>query len=589
MLIPDQFKTVWFVDTEYVPDVPIHPVCLSAYEWRSGLTLDLWHNQLGDTPPYSVGEDSLFVAYNAMAELGFHLALKWRLPTRILDLYFEFRRRTSGLHGWPPHRQRKLRHALEFFGLSGLDAIEKREMIDRIKRGGPWSAEERREIQEGCRADVQALRKLLPVMAPEIHWRHAIYHSRYAEALARTDRVGTPIDVELRSRLQRNREAILDRLVVEIDKDYHLFEGREFKHARFAQWLAKEKIAWPTTQSGRLDLRDETFKDLSDTYPQLKPIQHLRQSLSGMRLCIPAVDKDGRSRPFLNPFGSSTGRNQPSNKEFVWGMPKWIRGLVKPPEGRAIAYLDYNAQEFGTAAALSGDRNMMDAYKSRDPYLWFAKEGGLVPPEATRQTHPAQHALYKMAVLAIDYEIGAESLGLRINRPTLFARHLIGLHHDLFPDYWRWSNQAVNHAILFGWQSTVFDWIYRLPPDPRPTVLRNFPIQSNAAEMLRLGHCLATENGIRVCAPIHDAFLIEAPLELLDQEVGRMRAYMTEASRVVLRGFELFIDVKEIRYPDRYQSSKGESMWNLAMRLLEEIESEAAVPPETPAALPALV
>jgi hypothetical protein len=372
-------------------------------------------------------------------------------------------------------------------------------------------------------------------------------------------------------------------MIVEIDKDYGLFDGRTFKQDQFAQWLIKENIAWPTTESGQLDLRDETFKDLSETYPQLKPIRHLRQSLAGMRLRPRAISKDGRSRCFFNPFGSSTGRNQPSSRECIWLMPAWQRGLVKPTEGTGLASLDYSSQEVGVAASISSDQNMQDAYKSGDPYFWFAKKGGLIPPEATRATFNAERPLYKMALLAMNYEIGPESLGLRINRPTLFAQHLIGLHHDLFRDYWRWSDRAVDHAMLFGWQSTVFGWIYRLPPEPRPSALRNFPVQANGAEMLRLAHCLATENGIRVCAPIHDAFLIEAPLELLDQEIARMHAYMAEASRVVLNGFELFTDVKEIRFPDRYSSAKGEAMWNLVMRLLEEIESETSVnSPTTP-------
>jgi hypothetical protein len=407
-----------------------------------------------------------------------------------------------------------------------------------------------------------------------IDWPHALYRSRYAAALARTEVVGTPIDVKLNERLDRHREPIQDRMIAEIDKDYGLFEGRTFKQDRFAQYLSKENIAWPTTQSGQLDLRDDTFKEMSETYPQLKPIRHLRQTLAGTRLHPHAVSKDGRNRCFQNPYGSSTGRNQPSSRECIWLMPAWLRGLVKPPEGNGLAYLDYSSQEFGIAAWISADQNMQDAYKSGDPYLWFAKKGGLIPHEATRATFNGERPLYKMAVLAMNYEIGPESLGLRINRPTLFAQHLIGLHHDLFRDYWRWSNRAVDHAMLVGWQSTVFGWMYRLDPEPRPTALRNFPVQANGAEMLRLAHCLATENGIRVCAPIHDAFLIEAPLELLDQEIVRMRSYMAESSRVVLNGFELFTDVKEIRYPDRYSSSKGEAMWNLVMRLLEEIESE---------------
>jgi len=168
MPVPECFKTVWLVDAEFIPDVPLcHPVCLAAYELRSGQTLRPWQNQLGDTPPYSVGADSLFVAYNAMAEFGFHLALGWDLPIRVLDLYFEFRHRTSGLEGWPPRRPRKLLDALTFFGLSGIEAVEKREMVDLILRGGPWSVAEQKAILEYCESDVLALRKLLSAMDSE--------------------------------------------------------------------------------------------------------------------------------------------------------------------------------------------------------------------------------------------------------------------------------------------------------------------------------------------------------------------------------------------------------------------------------------
>ena len=64
-------------------------------------------------------------------------------------------------------------------------------------------------------------------------------------------------------------------------------------------------------------------------------------------------------------------------------------------------------------------------------------------------------------------------------------------------------------------------------------------MQANGAEMLRLACCLATERGIEVCAPVHDAVLICAPLERLDADVARMQDAMREASRIVLDGFEL--------------------------------------------------
>ena len=40
-------------------------------------------------------------------------------------------------------------------------------------------------------------------------------------------------------------------------------------------------------------------------------------------------------------------------------------------------------------------------------------------------------------------------------------------------------------------------------------------MQANGAEMLRLACCLATERGIEVCAPVHDAVLICAPPRLM--------------------------------------------------------------------------
>ena len=84
-------------------------------------------------------------------------------------------------------------------------------------------------------------------------------------------------------------------------------------------------------------------------------------------------------------------------------------------------------------------------------------------------------------------------------------------------------------------------------------MLRNFPLQANGAEMLRLACCLATESGICVCVPLHDALLIEAPLADLDDAVRATHEHMAEASRIVLDGFELRTDAKMARHPERYR------------------------------------
>jgi len=104
---------------------------------------------------------------------------------------------------------------------------------------------------------------------------------------------------------------------------------------------------------------------------------------------------------------------------------------------------------------------------------------------------------------------------------------------------------------LYGKLWTVFGWTAYTGNAPNPRFLRNFPMQANGAEMLRLAYGLAVEQGIRVCAPVHDALLIEAPLGELDAVVAPTQAIMGDASEVVLDGFRLRSDADVVRYPQR--------------------------------------
>ena len=97
-------------------------------------------------------------------------------------------------------------------------------------------------------------------------------------------------------------------------------------------------------------------------------------------------------------------------------------------------------------------------------------------------------------------------------------------------------------------------------------------MQANGAEMLRLACILATESGVQVCAPVHDAILIEAPTADLDDAIGSASGAMAVASRIVLDGFELRTDVEVFRHPDRYMDPRGREMWDAVSRVLTQIE-----------------
>jgi len=86
--------------------------------------------------------------------------------------------------------------------------------------------------------------------------------------------------------------------------------------------------------------------------------------------------------------------------------------------------------------------------------------------------------------------------------------------------------------------------------------------------MMRLACCLATERGIRVCCPVHDALMVEGPADEIDTVVRDTQAAMLEAGEILLDGFQLRTDADIVRYPDRYEDKRGETMWNTVLDIL---------------------
>ena len=543
------------------------PVCMVAKELRSGQTWQLWRGEFGSTPPFPTGPDSLFVAFYASAELGCFRALGWPKPSNILDLFVEFRDRTNGL---TLPAGAGLIGALTYFGLDSIGATDKDDMRALILAGGPWSESARNAIVDYCAGDVAALERLLPAMSRRIDLPRALLRGRYMAAAAAMEFAGVPIDVPTLTLLRENWAHIQADLISAIDVDYGVFEGSSFRADRWAQYLIKQGIPWPRLPSGRLDLGDGTFRQMAKAHPEVSPMRELRSALSELRLNDLAVGSDGRNRTILSAFRSRTGRNQPSNSKFIFGPSVWLRSLIKPPTGHGIAYIDWAQQEFGIAAALSGDRAMQAAYQSGDPYLAFAKQAGAVPPDATKQTHGPMRELFKQCVLAVQYGMEAESLACRIGQPPIVARDLLRAHRETYRVFWRWSDAVVDYAMLAGSLHTVFGWHVHVHESPNPRSLRNFPMQANGAEMLRLACCLATERGVEVCSPVHDAVLICAPLERLEADIERMQAAMTEASRIVLCGFQLRTDVMRVHHPDRFRDPRGTEMWDKVIGLINK-------------------
>jgi DNA polymerase I len=586
------FEEIWLHDFEFVAQPGEHPdvVCLVAHELRSGRTLRLWRDQLSKIPPYRTDKKVLFVNFVANAECACHLALGWPLPKRVLDLSPAFRNLTNGRY---TPEGKGLLGALRYFGFDTIGQKQKDAMRDRIIRGWPFTPEEREKILTYCAGDVDDLLRLLERMLPEIDLGIALYHGEFAAVSALMEHRGIPIDMEIFPQLadKKTWRYVRDAMVPIIDAKYGVYVRNaagdwSFNMERFVAYLARAGITgWPLLESGKLNMRRKTFENMTRGWPELEELRQLRHTRDKMRKVKLAVGADGRNRTVLWPFKSKTSRTQPKAAQWIFSPAVWLRSLIKPGPGMAVAYIDYSSMEFLIAASLSDGHcgpvnTMLELYESGDPYLGFAKRVGAVPSSATKQSHGDVRDQYKVMMLATLYGLQAEALATRLGISSFEAHEMLSQHRELFAQYWRWSDDWVQHALQTGTMRTAFGWNCATGiTEFNERSIRNWPIQATGADILRIACIMATRHGIRLLAPVHDAVLIEAPIDRIETDVALMREIMRRASRVVLNAdvsgtHELRTDAKIVRYPERYTDKRGDEIWARVMELLAEARAE---------------
>lgn len=590
------FPRLVFLDFEFHAPLgePPDPICMVAVEHGPDgqRTYRLTQRDLAmsSQPPFPVGPETVLVSFYASAEIGCFLSLGWNPLAKTLDLYTEFRWRTSGVSlpvGEPTGERRRSRHsllaAMAHFGLAAMAPVEKEAMRDLAMRGGPYTPDEERALLDYCEADVRAVQRLFEAMHSKLDWPRALLRGRYTIAVARMERTGIPLDQPLLVELRNHWDHIKARLIERVDAVNGIYEGHRFGAARWLAHVRSNGIPWPMLPSGQPCLDDESFTMMARAYPAIvQPYRDLRVTMSRLKLEKLAVGRDGRNRVLLSPFASTTGRNQPSTNRFIFGPAKWLRALIRPEPGMALAYVDFEQQEFGIAAALSGDTHMQSAYRSGDPYLTFAIQAGAAPSGATKASHGEVRERFKVCALAVQYGASAHGISAQLGQPLHVGEELLELHRRTYPVFWEWSQAVQDFGVLSGKVQSAFGWQVHVSEGFNPRSVRNFPCQANGAEMLRLACIATTEAGIRVCAPIHDALLVEAPVENITQTVALTQHLMARASEAVLPGFPLRTEAKVISRPDRFMDTRGEPMWQTVQAILTELGQPFSQDPPHP-------
>jgi DNA polymerase I len=585
------FREIWVVDTEFYPGPgfanggvvgdPVTPLCLVALEMRSGRLVRLWQDQLGPFPPYRLDNEALIAGYMLAAEFGVHAALGWGEPVHALDAYVEFRHAMNDGAVKSGDREKgffSIGGALRYFLEDEIDVVQKHNMRERILQGPPFSDQEQRDILDYCEDDVRALVRLLPHIIPTIRppFAHAMFRAKYQWAIAQQERRGIPMDGALLTRLRRRWQNIRLDLVTELDRPFGCFEvvnGRaHWRKQRFAEYVRRHRMSWPTYEGGQLDETDQTFREMAGKYPHIGPLRELRYSLSKLRLNDLSVGNDYRNRAPLWAYGTKTGRNAPGASQFVFGPAKWLRFLITPPPGRALVHRDFSQQEVRIAAVLSGDSALLEACESGDVYLGVARQLGFLPDSLNEAERKAVRSLFKTVVLGIQYGLGFRSLAVRTGISLFEAGEILARLRARFRRFEDYAQNVRDYAGLHLEIGTPLGWWMQCPSGINPRTVRNFPMQSTGSEILHASCVLAERRGIKVVAPVHDAIMAECSAGQVEEFSIALDQVMGDAAAVILRGYRLPTDRQIIRPGERYFDDRGKAMWDTVTGLLAKLD-----------------
>src|SRR5262249_41883831 len=210
------YREIWVVDTEFYPGAgtrnggkhgdPITPYSLVAYEMRSRRIVRLLQHELGPTPPYGLGSDTLVVGFFLTADFGFHLVKGWGQPANALDLYIEHRHITNNGALKAEDLDKgfySLAGAARYYGQDTIDTTHNQEMRERIIEGPPFSQCDACLLAAYHEADTRWTAKPVGRMSPMSRLLEpALFRAKVAWAVACEERRGIPMVVPWVTRIR---------------------------------------------------------------------------------------------------------------------------------------------------------------------------------------------------------------------------------------------------------------------------------------------------------------------------------------------------------------------------------------------------
>ncbi len=287
----------------------------------------------------------------------------------------------------------------------------------------------------------------------------------------------------------------------EAGQEFNISSPRQVGEILFGKMQLVDKPK--KTKTGQYVTSEDVLQQLRGKAPIVDDILNYRGMKKLLGTYVEALPKlingkDNHIHTSFNQAITATGRLSSSDPNLQ-NIPvrdddgKEIRKCFKPDEGCKWFSADYSQIELRIMAHLSGDENMIEAF--REGFDIHRATASKIWKEPIQDVSDSQRKKAKQANFGIIYGITAFGLAQRMDISNKEAKQLIDDYFKTFPKVYQYMEQAKESAREKGYAETMFDR-RRYLPDIKSgnNTVRGFaernainaPIQGSEADIIKI-------------------------------------------------------------------------------------------------------
>lgn len=372
--------------------------------------------------------------------------------------------------------------------------------------------------------------------------------------LAEMEENGVAVDAEklkaFSDELESEIHRIEDEIFAETGEEFNLNSPKQLGEILFD----KMKLPYGKKTKSGYSTAADILEKLAPEYPVVKKILRYRMLTklnSTYALGLAAyIQADGRIHGIFHQTITATGRISSANPNLQnipirTEMGSRVRAVFVPAPGKVFVDADYSQIELRILAALSGDENLIAAYRDAvDVHAVTASQVFHVPLD---EVTPLQRRNAKAVNFGVVYGISAFGLSEDLSISRNEAKEYINRYFESYPEVKRFLDRQIKEAKEYGFTRTLFGRIRPVPELKSSNFMQrafgervamNAPIQGTAADIMKIAmvkvrRALESENlDARIVLQIHDELLVEADETVAPRVLELLKETMRNAAEL---------------------------------------------------------